>query len=269
MTKKKFLDRYHRLFGSKHLYKFNRMLLRMGMRGMGIAVTADFSLNGETHFLKSNAGRFRTVFDVGANRGDYALQVQAFNRAATIYGFEPHPASFRELQQIGRRINLRAYNLALGKTSGEAVLYDYKAKRGSGHASLHKGVMEDIHGNVGQPIPVAIETIDQFAEQNDIEFIDFLKIDTEGNEYDVLSGARHMLAGNRIKAIQFEFNKMNVVSRIFFKDFQALLVNYKLYRMLKDGLIPMGRYRPIKCEFFAHQNIVAINNAHLGAFNLG
>ena len=107
---------------------------------------------------------------------------------------------------------------------------------------------------------------DQFAEENRIQSIDFLKIDTEGHDYDVLAGARQLLVSNRINVIQFEFNKMNVVSRIFFKDFFNLLENYRLFRMLKDGLIPIGHYRPGKCEFFAYQNIVAINAAHFDEF---
>lgn len=268
MPKKQIFHLYQRLCGSRRFYKFNRMLLRLGLRGIGISSSQDFNHNGEAHFLKANAKRFDTVFDVGANHGHYARQVQAFNPNALIYAFEPHPASYRQLLDASRQIGLRTFNIALGSESGPSVLYDYAKTEGSGHASMIKGVLEEIHDGVGKRIPVTIQTIDQFAAENNIRAIDFLKIDTEGHEYNVLAGARQLLAEARIKVIQFEFNKMNVVSRVFLKDFIDLLENYQLYRMLTDGLIPLGRYRPIKCEFFAYQNIIAIHKAYRHAFNL-
>jgi len=51
---------------------------------------------------------------------------------------------------------------------------------------------------------------------------------------------------------------MNVYSRVFFRDFYELLVNYNFFRMLPDGLIFLGKYNPIFQEIFAYQNIVAI-----------
>ena len=268
MPKKQIFDLYQHFFGSRHFYKFNRILLRLGLRGIGISSSQDFNRNGEAYFLKANANRFQTVFDVGANQGHYARQVQALNPSAAIYAFEPHPASYRKLQQVGREIGLHTFNVAFGSRSGQSFLYDYAKTVGSGHASLYKGVMDEIHDGVGKQIPVTVQTIDQFAEENRIRSIDFLKIDTEGNEYDVLAGAHRLLAEGRINVIQFEFNKMNVVSRVFLKDFIGLLENYQLYRLLKDGLVPIGRYRPIKCEFFAYQNIVAIRSACRGALSL-
>jgi hypothetical protein len=88
-----------------------------------------------------------------------------------------------------------------------------------------------------------------------------MKIDTEGSEYEILKGARTMLSKNSIKIIQFEFNEMNVYSRVFFKDFVDLLKNYKLYRLMSHGLFPIKSYSPKLHEIFAFQNIVAINKS--------
>ena len=84
-----------------------------------------------------------------------------------------------------------------------------------------------------------------------------LKIDTEGHEFAVLRGASNLLKTGRIDVIHFEFNEMNVVSRVFFKDIWDFLPNYDFYRMLPDGLAQIKNYSPVFCEIFAYQNIVA------------
>ena len=84
-----------------------------------------------------------------------------------------------------------------------------------------------------------------------------LKIDTEGHELEVLKGFEPYIRQNKVDLIHFEFNEMNVASRVFFKDFWEFLPNYDFYRMLQDGLIPIKNYNPVYCEIFAYQNIVA------------
>ena len=64
-----------------------------------------------------------------------------------------------------------------------------------------------------------------------------------------------------IDLIHFEFNEMNVASRIFFKDFYDLLKGYRFYRMLPDGLIDLGEYKAYQMEIFGYQNIVAIRHS--------
>ena len=86
--------------------------------------------------------------------------------------------------------------------------------------------------------------------------IKFIKIDTEGSELKVLRGATHMLQTGRIKYIQFEFNHMNIISRSFLRDFYELLSAYDIYRVLRDGLVPVPYQETM--EIFAYQNFLAI-----------
>ncbi len=262
MSRRKLINLYRLIFGSKYFYKFNELLFRFSLCGLGIKNTQDFSINGEQQFLKKYADKFDIVFDVGANRGLYSIKVKSFNNDCKVFAFEPHPISFLKLQKNGNSLNFESFNFGFGKTSGKFILYDYSDNLGSGHASLHQEVIENLHQEDSKGNEVEIRTIDQFVEENNINFIDLLKVDTEGNEYDVLLGACKLLNENRIKVIQFEFNKMNVYSRIFFRDYYVLLKNYRFYRMLKDGLVPIRKYKPIACELFAFQNIIAINNEY-------
>jgi hypothetical protein len=141
------------------------------------------------------------------------------------------------------------------------VLYDYAESEGTEHASLHAGVIEQLHKGTSDGRVVDVIDLDTFATEHDIPLIHLLKIDTEGHELEVLKGSLKLLRENRIRAIQFEFNEMNVASRVFAKDFYDLLPNYRFYRMLRDGLVPLGCYSPLWCELFAFQNIVALPEA--------
>jgi len=101
-----------------------------------------------------------------------------------------------------------------------------------------------------------VETLDDIAAKEGVEYIDFLKIDTEGHELAVLSGASRLLREHRIGYIQFEFNALHVYSRAFFRDFRNILSDYELYRLLPKGLLPLGT-SVTSTEIFGFQNILA------------
>ena len=111
-------------------------------------------------------------------------------------------------------------------------------------------------------------TLDAYARENGVRRIALLKVDTEGNEYKVLLGARELLRSGAIAAIQFEFNEMNVASRVFVRDFLDLLPNYDMYRLLPRGLLRIDPYIPVYSEIFGFQNIVAIRRDPPGSQSL-
>jgi hypothetical protein len=145
----------------------------------------------------------------------------------------------------------------VGAAEGSFTLYDYADNDGSEHASLHRGVIEQIHNGSVVEHQVKVVSLDDFAVREGIERIALLKIDTEGHEFEVLRGATRLLKNGKIDIIHFEFNEMNVVSGVFFKNIWDFLPEYNFYRMLPDGLVQIKNYNPVFCEIFAYQNIVA------------
>ena len=93
-----------------------------------------------------------------------------------------------------------------------------------------------------------------------IQRIDLLKIDAEGNELDIIKGARRMIEQQRVACIQFEFGECDVYSRVFLKDFYDTLPSYSFFRICSRGLIPLGQHKP-QHEIFQYQNIVAVDKA--------
>lgn len=123
---------------------------------------------------------------------------------------------------------------------------------------MYKEVIEGIHKSRAVKHDIKVIRLDNFLEEHSIDSIDLLKIDTEGNELNALKGLGNWISQGKIKAIHFEFNEMNVISRSFFKDFWDILPNYYFFRMVRDGLVPIEQYNPVDCEIYAFQNIVAL-----------
>ena len=151
-----------------------------------------------------------------------------------------------------------AFPLGCSDGATGATLYDYQGKPGSQHASVYKEVIEDIHKGEAEGHHIRLTRLDDFLPERDISRVDLLKIDTEGHEMAVLRGAERAIRSGAVRAIHFEFNEMNVFSRSFFRDFLDFLPEYRFFRLLPDGLVPLDNYKPLDFELFAYQNIAAL-----------
>lgn len=254
---------YRILFARPACFKFNKLLLELSMRGLGVKNAENDEASGENHFLAEILSRYDkpVILDVGANRGNYARKIMSLRPDATLYAFEPHPATFSLLQQTAEECSFEAINCGMGAVAGVLNLYDRREAAGSGteHASVYQDVIEGVHRVSSTEVEVRLTTVDTFVSERDLKKITLLKIDTEGHEYQVLHGATETLAGGNVELIQLEFNEMNTVSRVFFRDFYTLLGDhYDIYRLLPGGLLPITKYRPLLCEIFAYQNLLFV-----------
>lgn len=230
------------------------------LNGVGILNYQNDWVSGEHRFL-ARLLEWRpdaVVFDVGAHSGDYTRLVRSLSEQARIFAFEPHPITFETLARVAEETGARAVPVGLGDQSHELEIYDYADSDGSQHASLYRDVIEHIHKKPATSHTIRIEPLDSMATDLEVERIDLLKVDTEGHELAVFQGAARLFAERRIDVIQFEFNEMNVMSRTFFRDFMEALADFRLFRLLPDGVIPIDDYRPTFLEIFAFQNIVAV-----------
>lgn len=257
----KIIDAYVWFFAKPAFEKFNKLLFRLSLAGLGVLNYKNSRVSGEQSFLKNYlSGKNGVVIDVGANEGNYSAEVLDFNPSVKVYAFEPHPVTFEKLSgKLSANHQVTIVNKGLSDSAGFLELYDYENKDGSSHASLFPEVITEIHG-AGKAIShkVSLTTLDDFIEKNSIDIISLLKIDTEGNELKVLRGGVEALKSKKIAAIHFEFNEMNVASRCFFRDFWKILDGYRFYRLLPNGMMEIKQYSPLQCEIFAYQNIVAI-----------
>ncbi len=253
---------YASLFARKQYYQFNKYIYNLSLKGMGIGNYYNQKLSGEDFVIKNFLnGNDMVVFDIGANEGNWSLDLLKINPNVFIYSFEPSPINYSILSfRLKDFNNVKVFNCGIGETNNTLPLYDYGDSDGSEHASLQKEVLTREHYSktISEHL-VDIKTIDSFVKENYIQSIDFIKIDTEGYEMPCLLGAKNSIERGIIKIIQFEFNTMNVYTKVFFKDFYDLLSGqYNLYRLLPNGLIQIEKYEVLTCEIFGFQNILAI-----------
>jgi FkbM family methyltransferase len=250
-------------FTKTYFYKINKFLYLLSVKGMGIDNKFTLVHKGDkmlmTKLLKKTGKQI--VIDVGANVGNYAEEVLSYNPDIDLYAFEPHPKTFLTLQEKAKKYGFKTVNKGCANSTGKLKFYDYANNDGSEHATLLEGVFSDLYNNNETIVhEVDVTTLDAFIIEYNIEHVDLLKIDTEGFEYSVMSGCLESIKNNKIKAIHFEFNSMNIISKVFMKDFIKILPQYSFYRVLPNGLLKVEQHNILLTEIFGFQNIVAINN---------
>ena len=252
---------YALLFARPFLYRLNRALFHLALRGLGILNWRTERLRGEADLLErllSRAPQGAVVLDVGANEGDYSETVLRLTSHVDLHAFEPHPETFERLAARLRSRNARCHNFALGAANEQARLFDYREAPGSSHASLFDGVIERIHRGDAHSQIICVRRLDSFLHVSAISHIYLLKIDVEGAEANVLVELGDALDQSIvIDFVQIEFNEMNVVSRTFLEDLTKMLPGYRTFRILPRGrLLDITDETPLMREIFAFQNIL-------------
>eukprot|EP01035_Chromulina_nebulosa_P026132 gene26132-34172_t len=145
--------------------------------------------------LKALGCHPRTVFDVGANQGQFAGASAWWFPEAKIVSFEPSPTVFRILQRNTSRVStIECVQSAVGDRRGELKFFesDYS------HASSALPVTEaqrSLRPETAKTktITVPVTTLDVFAQGKNWSGPILLKLDVQGFEKKVLEGATAFL----------------------------------------------------------------------------
>lgn len=148
-----------------------------------------------------------TIIEAGAQFGEDTAWMSEVWKEGTIYAFEPNPPSYEELEKVANsRKNIFIEKLALSDKIGTFNFY-----QAGGASSLLKPTQSfnDVyfHSDLEHPIVVETTTLDTWAKNKGVNFIDFLWLDMEGNELNALKGAPEML--KTVKVIYTEVNLQN------------------------------------------------------------
>src|SRR5262249_5859979 len=130
--------------------------------------------------------------DIGAHQGLYSLLAsRRVGPAGRVFFFEPSPRERRALR-LNLTINFAGHGsvqaLALGSQEGTADPFVVQGSQ-TGCNSLRP---PEVRSST-KPIPVRVTTLDQWILQKRLSSVDFIKLDVEGAERDVLKGARTSL----------------------------------------------------------------------------
>jgi FkbM family methyltransferase len=198
----------------------------------------DFRKNGEAAIVR----RLReilppdaTIFDVGVHRGSWADAVKGTLPRASVHCFELSGPTFRNLQQrLGHTPGVILNNFGLSDRDAEVAFRDY------GENHVGNTLITDpcyVHKQPPQMATGRVVNGDRYCRENQIEAIDFLKIDVEGWEYFVLEGFRETLGRRQIRIVQFEYGYVNADVHTLMRDFYRL---FELHGMRVGRLTPAG-----------------------------
>jgi len=147
------------------------------------------------------------VLDIGANVGLTALRLASrVGRRGRVRAFEPNPTMLRYLKESIQRSKLQdiieVLPYALGRVRGKAAL-----RVPSGNAGMGSLVLDC--EDVAEEHVVDIVRLDDVWKEQRWPRIDFIKIDVEGFESNVLEGARQTIAAAKPRAILFEHHRVS------------------------------------------------------------
>ena len=150
------------------------------------------------------------IVDVGA-RGGMDEELIAIAWACSVYGFEPEPAEAAHLQEVAdqRRKSVKVLPYAVGGYSGRSTLYLPESEQGASLLRHNPDMVErfgyeNLH-IVRKEISVETVTLDSLRESGSLPSVDYLKIDIEGAELDVLKSGRSVLNDCSVLKIECSF----------------------------------------------------------------
>jgi FkbM family methyltransferase len=136
-----------------------------------------------------------TVYDIGGHEGAFTLFfARAVGPEGRVIVFEPNPRSAaRNLQNVALNgfTNVELHQLALGSSPTTATLV--VNPESSGRSRLARSEQAQSEGDPAERVEVEVDSLDRWISAKRLPQADFVKIDTEGFERDVLIGARDTL----------------------------------------------------------------------------
>lgn len=168
------------------------------------------------------------MIDVGAHIGSLSLiAANKVGETGKVLAFEPSPKFFAILQKNISLNNLteriKSYQVALGNSEGTVY--------------LNEAVNDDTTNHIAKSgTPVPSNTLDAYTQN--LDAIHLLKIDVEGYEYEVLSGAQSTLKKTKVVYIEFITNVLAERQVPAESVLQTLNAYFTLYTEDGNSLVP-------------------------------
>ncbi|MBV9986091.1 MAG: FkbM family methyltransferase [Chitinophagaceae bacterium] len=199
---------------------------------------------GGIAYIRKAVQTGNTVFDIGAHKGGYLyffLQQLQYNGA--IYAFEPQSVLYQYLKKMQRLFNWQQVTIepmAVSDRSGKAMLcVPYNGGRPSSPcATIIESKMAFDYQAREEVDTISLDT---YCSTRQVA-PDFLKVDVEGNELSVFTGAQKLLHTLKPR-ILFECEARFVGEEKLWETFRLLQqAQYKGYFIMQNKLLPVSAF---------------------------
>ena len=220
--------------------------------------------SAEQKFLLKFLRKGMIVFDIGAHHGLYTLLcARMVGSEGKVVAFEPSP---RERERLEANIRLNGYRhvviepVALSASKGSGVLHVCLGRE-TGCNSLRPPSVDE----ATETVHVPLSSIDDYVSSENFPAVDFIKLDVEGAELDVLSGAGAFLHRTRrpvflveladIRTLPWGYRSNQIFDLLFSSGFHWFSVT------------PDGFLREAGRKDTFHENLVAVPNEMLSSMS--
>lgn len=143
-------------------------------------------------------------FDVGSNVGFYALNfAKKCGRNGKVYAFEPDSKTYQKLR---KNIELNDFNgiiesfdMAISEKSGKKIFHVISQKSSAWGTTIPEAREKAI-----ESLSVKTVTLDEFVSEKGIKEIDFMKVDIEGGEFELMEGGKDTFKRKAVKKLFIE-----------------------------------------------------------------
>src|SRR5215216_3561946 len=219
-----------KVYSKKHDYKYYCRL-------------EDFNPNREEDIVKL----FRPkegdiVVDVGAHIGKYTIIASKMvGSQGKVTAIEAHPVNYDILKKnivLNKLDNVIALNYAVHSKETKVKLYEPGQEKGF---TIYNTIMTDrtLESKNQKYIEVKANTLDSLLVENGINQANWIKIDVEGAEYEVLRGAINILSSSKDISLLIEIHNLGVKNKNFYEAIIQLLGS-KNYKMLFEKIYESG-----------------------------
>jgi FkbM family methyltransferase len=191
-------------------------------------------LEDEIEFVRRLLGPGMRAIDIGANYGIYSLTMaRAVHPTGSVWAFEPGTAVADFMQRsivVNGLGNIRLICEALSNMTGEARLAIAE------QPELNRIAAGDVAE--AQTETVTLTTLDDCTRRHGWDSIDFIKLDAEGEECNIVEGGRGLLS-EESPLVMFELRHVDTLNTGLTESLQAL--GYDIYRLI-PGLMLLAPF---------------------------
>jgi FkbM family methyltransferase len=203
-------------------------------------------------WLKPRRGE--VLVDIGAHIGKYTLTTaKVVGNEGMVVAIEPHPVNYQTLQRnigLNKLENAMALNLAAWNTDCELKLF-------TGDVAGHHSVK--VNRRIGW-VEVKARVTDHVLKELRLDRVDWIKIDVEGAESEVLCGLEETISKYKPK----------IITEVFYENVHARTQNVdEMKKFMKKHGYGLIRISPFFEDFvmftsipFSHKRAVSIKNKH-------
>lgn len=191
---------------NSHIYEFHKVQESDLLKEITLKGYENYE-SGVINFLKKYPFPVSTFIDGGANIGFYSVITSNIFKNAHIIAVEPHPKTAQYLRELRSKndLNFDIIEVALDSNNGQKTLFFPNNSKLTNHSSIAslKNNFRGTNGKFNQmpydKITVNTMKLESVIENKKLPAI--IKLDCEGNEFDILNSSKKIISSNNVDFI--------------------------------------------------------------------